>query len=263
MMKLVDSHCHLHLIDLALFDHDMNKVFKQAQLKGVEHFLCVSVDLEAYPKLCQLAETYSEVSISVGVHPNHGESTVPTFEALMKLAEHPACIAIGETGLDFFRVTETEERMKQRDCFSIHIQTAKKTQKPLIIHTREAAADTLSQLKNEKAETVGGVMHCFTESWDVAVAAMDLGFYISFSGIVTFKNALALQDVAKKMPLEKILIETDSPYLAPAPFRGTQNHPALVYRVAEVLAELRGASVAEIAEATTTNFYRCFPGAKR
>lgn len=262
-MKLIDSHCHIHLLDLALFQNDLQLLLQEAKAKGVEHFLCVSVELKDYPVLCDLAETYPDISISVGVHPNHDEENTPTVEQLIQMAQHPACIALGETGLDYFRVASTSAQAKQRDAFSTHIQAAVATKKPLIIHTREAAADTLSQLQQESASQVGGVMHCFTESWEVAVAAMDLGFYISFSGIVTFKNATALQTVAKKMPLDRILIETDSPYLAPEPFRGKQNHPALVYRVAEVLATLRETSVEDIAALTTENFYRCFPGAKR
>lgn len=258
-MPLVDSHCHLHLMDLTEFHHQLEPVLQLAKAADVQHLLCVSVDLDAYDKLCALAQQHPDfISISVGVHPDHTMPTEPTVAQLMQHAAQPGCIAIGETGLDYFRVQDPAAIALQQQRFRDHIHVAKQTQKPLIIHTRQAAADTISYLKTEKAETVGGVMHCFTESWEIATAAMDLGFYISFSGIVTFKNARDLQETAQKMPLDRILIETDSPYLAPTPFRGKQNHPALVKHVAEALAVLRNTSFEEIAEATTANFYRCF-----
>lgn len=257
-LSLIDSHCHLHLMDLTPFPNQIQQVLDEAKAKGVNQVLCVSVDLEDYPKLCEIAKTYKQVFISVGVHPNHKMEVEPTAEHLVHLAQFPSCIAIGETGLDYFRVETEEEKVTQRSRFIAHIHAAMTTKKPLIIHTRQAASDTLAYLKSEQAEKAGGVMHCFTESWDVAKGAMDLGFYISFSGIVTFKNALELQEVARRMPLDRILIETDSPYLAPAPFRGSQNQPAYVYRVAEMLSELRGEPVEQIAQATTDNFYRCF-----
>jgi TatD DNase family protein len=257
-VELIDSHCHLHLMDLSAFPNQIQQVLDEAKEKGVGQVLCVSVDLEDYPKLCEMSKVFKQVFISVGVHPNHEMNVEPTAEHLAKLAQFPACVALGETGLDYYRIETEEEKARQLTRFVAHIHAAIATKKPLIIHTRQAATDTIAYLTNEKADRAGGVMHCFTESWEVAKAAMDLGFYISFSGIVTFKNALEIQDVAKKMPLDRILIETDTPYLAPTPFRGTQNQPAYVYRVAEMLAELRGETVEQVAQATTENFYRCF-----
>ncbi|MCX7116045.1 MAG: TatD family hydrolase [Gammaproteobacteria bacterium] len=258
---LVDSHCHLHLMDLSEYEHGIQSVLDLAKENQVDHLLCVSVELAHHAQLCEIANQHPNVSISVGLHPNHETADEPSVDELVQLAQHPSCVAIGETGLDYYRVEQADGIELQQARLIRHIQASLLTQRPLIIHTRQAAEDTLALLKKEQA--IGGVMHCFTETWEVAKAAMDLGFYISFSGIVTFKNAVALQDVAKRLPIERMLIETDSPYLAPAPYRGKQNHPALVSRVAEVIAELRGESFEYIAEATTENFYRCFPLAKR
>jgi TatD DNase family protein len=256
---LVDSHCHLNFIDLTDFDNDLNKVIIQAQENGVEHFLCVCVELGDYPVLCQLAENYPAISISVGLHPNSEIEQEPDVATLCELAKrHPACIAIGETGLDYCRTKTRQAQEKQRWRFRTHIQAALITSKPLIIHTRQAAEDTLLLMQEEKASDIGGVMHCFTEDWDIARRALDMNFYISLSGIVTFKNATAVQEVAKKVPLDRLLIETDSPYLAPSPYRGKQNHPALVKYVAMALSELRQISYEDIARQTTENFYRCF-----
>lgn len=255
---LVDSHCHLNFIDLSDFDNTLDRVIDRAHEVGVEHMLCVCVELEDYPSLKDIARTYSDVSISVGVHPNSEMKNEVSPEQLIALAADPACIAIGETGLDYYRTDTQSARENQRQRFKHHIQAAKDTQKPLIIHTRQAAEDTLLLMKNEKAQDIGGVMHCFAEDLEIAKKAMDLNFYISFSGIVTFKNAKTLHEVAKDVPLDRILIETDSPYLAPVPFRGKQNHPALVKHVAEALCELRQISFEDIAKITTENFYRCF-----
>lgn len=255
---LIDSHCHLHSIDLHEFDDDMDNVIKQAHDNGVEHLLCVCLELSEMPVLQRLAEKYPTVSISAGIHPNTIVNDEPTAEQLAMHAAHPACIAIGETGLDYFRTETTEARQLQQTRFRQHIRAALITSKPLIIHTREAADDTLLLMAEENAAAIGGVMHCFAENWDVAQRALDLNFYISFSGIVTFKNATQLQEVAKKVPLDRILIETDSPYLAPVPFRGKQNHPALVKHVALALSELRQVDYETIAAQTTENFYRCF-----
>lgn len=255
---LVDSHCHLNFLDLADFDHDITNVLAQAKANDVGHFLCVCVELADYPQLENLAMNYSNISISVGVHPNSDMDFPVTAEMLCDLAVNPACIAIGETGLDYYRTHTDEAQEVQRHRFREHIKAALKTAKPLIIHTREAAGDTIALMMEENAAQIGGVMHCFAESLDIAHKAMDLNFYISFSGILTFKNATALQEVARKIPLNRILIETDSPYLAPVPYRGKQNHPALVKYVAEALAELRGMKVEEIAAITTENFYNCF-----
>lgn len=253
---LIDSHCHLDCIDLTLFNNDLNNVIQNAQTNDVQAMLCVCIDLENFPKVLKIAEQYSFVYASVGFHPNTQEGEDPTVERLIELAKHPKIIAIGETGLDYYRSQgETEW---QRERFRRHIQAAKQLKKPLIIHTRDAREDTLKIMKEEAADKIGGVMHCFTETWDMAEKAMEMNFYISFSGIVTFKNAEALQEVAKKVPLDRLLIETDSPYLAPIPYRGKQNQPAYVRYVAESIAKLRGIPVEKIAEATTENFSRLF-----
>lgn len=255
---IVDSHCHLNFLDLTDFNNDMAEVLSKAHANGVEHFLCVCVDLSDYPQLEQLAKDYKQISISVGVHPNSEMEHPVTAETLIDLAANPDCIAIGETGLDYYRTETDEAQDMQRDRFRQHIKAALSTKKPLIIHTRQAAEDTLKLMKEENAEQIGGVMHCFAEDLDIALRSIDLNFYISFSGIVTFKNAISLQEVARKIPLDRILIETDSPYLAPVPYRGKQNHPALVKHVAETIAQLRGMEYEEIARISTENFYRCF-----
>jgi TatD DNase family protein len=255
---LVDSHCHLNMLDLSGFHEDMNEVLKQAREVGVRHFLCVCVELTDLPALYDLASTYPDISISVGVHPNTLMPEEADAAALEKLAKHPACIAMGETGLDYYRTETDEAKEIQRQRFREHIRASRASSKPLIIHTREAAEDTLLLMKEEGAAEVGGVMHCFSENWDIARRALDLNFYLSFSGILTFKNAHTLHDVAKKAPADRLLIETDSPYLAPVPFRGKQNHPALVRYVAEHLSALRGVDYATIAAQTTENFYECF-----
>lgn len=263
-MKLIDSHCHLHLLNLDDFSGKLSHVLAEGAVKNIVHYLCVSVELGDYPVLREIAKQFPQVSISVGVHPNHDTSVASlSVEDLTNLAIEPYCVAIGETGLDYYRVESFAQKSIQQQYFVTHIEAAKQTNTPLIIHTRQASEDTLSLLRSENASQVGGVMHCFTETWEVASKAIDLGFYISFSGILTFKNATDLQEVAKKVPLDRVLIETDSPYLAPTPFRGQQNHPALVYRVAEMLAELRGTTFEEIANITTANFYECFPRALR
>lgn len=256
---LVDSHCHLNFLDLNEFAQDLQNVMDEAKNADVEHMLCVCVDLNDYPLLQKIADTYPNVSLSVGVHPNTEMKQEVRSEQLSLLAEsHSACIAIGETGLDYYRTQDEESREIQRARFREHIKAAIKTKKPLIIHTREAAEDTLNIMAEENAAEIGGVMHCFAEDLDIARRAIELNFYISFSGIVTFKNAKELQKVAKEIPLERILIETDSPYLAPVPFRGKQNHPALVRHVAFFLSELRQMKYERIAEVTTNNFYQCF-----
>ncbi len=254
----IDSHCHLNMLDLSAFNGQLDEVLKQAESAGVERMLCVSVDIEHYPELKQIAEQYPNIWISFGIHPNSEMEHELDEQAIAKWADHPACIAIGETGLDYYRTEPGHAQDVQRERFRQHIRASKATKKPLIIHTRQAAEDTLKIMREEQAEQIGGVMHCFAEDLPVAEASIDLNFYISFSGIVTFKNASSLKEVAKAIPLERMLIETDSPYLAPVPFRGKQNHPALVSHVAEYIAELRGLSVEEVANTTKDNFYRCF-----
>lgn len=254
----IDSHCHLNMIDLSEYGQDLDSLLMQAQSDGVEHFLSVCVELADIPVLRQLAARYPNVSTSVGVHPNTEEPFEPDAAELVRLAKHPSCIAIGETGLDYYRVDTEAGRLSQQQRFREHIQAAISIQKPLIIHTRQAADDTIRIMQEEGADRIGGVMHCFAESLEVAEKAMALNFYISFSGIVTFKNALSLQEIAQKIPLNKMLIETDSPYLAPMPYRGKQNQPGLVKYVAEKIATLRGITVEEVALATRSNFNHCF-----
>ena len=255
-MTLVDSHCHLNMLDLTSYDNDLQGVIDHACAAGVEHMLCVSVELKTIPTILAISERFSMVSASIGVHPNDSKDDPVSVSQLVELAQHPKVVAIGETGLDYFRSQGDLEW--QRDAFRTHIRAAKELGKPLIIHTREAKADTLKILREEDASEVGGVFHCFTEDWDTALAAIDLGFYISFSGIVTFKNATDLQNVAKLMPLDRMLVETDSPYLAPVPYRGKPNYPAYVKDVAQFIAQLRGESCLTIAEKTTANYFELF-----
>ena len=250
---LVDSHCHLNFPELS---GRIDEALALMRDNRVTHALCVSVTLQEFPQVRALAERFPQIYASVGVHPDYPDVPVVTEEELVSLADHPKIVAIGETGLDYFRIKGDSEW--QRDRFRTHIRAAHRSRKPLIIHTREAAADTLRIMREERAGEVGGVMHCFTESWDVAQSAMDLGFYISFSGIVTFKNALGLKDVARRVPLERMLIETDAPYLAPVPFRGKTNEPGLVKYVAEEIARLRDIPLDQVASATTSNFFRLF-----
>lgn len=252
----IDSHCHLDRIDLEPYHNDFNTFMADARAKQIRHMLCIGIDLESYPDMLALVEPYPEISLSVGVHPNVTEGKEPTVDELLQLAAHDKVIAIGETGLDYFHGKGDLEWQFQR--FRNHINVAKILGKPLIIHTREAGQDSLAVLREEGADQVGGIIHCFTEDWAYAEKALDLGFYISFSGIVTFKNALAIKDVAQRVPADRFLIETDSPYLAPAPYRGKPNYPTYVRYVAEHLAELRGSSVEEIAELSRDNFYRLF-----
>ena len=226
----------------------------------VGHALCVSVTLDKFPEVLALAEQFDNFYASVGVHPDYEDIEEPSVDALVKLANHPKVVAIGETGLDYFRLTGDLEW--QRTRFRTHIRAAILAKKPLIIHTRSAAEDTLKIMREEGAAQVGGVMHCFTESLEVALAAISMGFYISFSGIVTFKNAAQLKEVAQKIPLDKMLVETDSPYLAPVPFRGKTNQPAYVKYVAQEIADLRGISLDAVTQATTANFFNLFRAAK-
>ena len=252
----VDSHCHLDFPDLA---SQLGDLLGNMRDNNVSHALCVSVNLEDFPRVLALAEAHPNLFASVGVHPDYENLAEPQAAQLASLARHPRVVAIGETGLDYFRLKGDLEW--QRERFRQHIRAARECGKPLIIHTRAAAADTLRIMAEEGADKTGGVMHCFTESWEVAQQAMEMNFYISFSGIVTFRNAAALKDVAKKIGLEKMLIETDSPYLAPVPHRGKINQPAFVRHVAEEIAALRGIRVEEVAAATTANFFNLFKAA--
>lgn len=259
-MFLVDSHCHLDMLDLAPENDDMNKYISRAQEMGVQYFLNVCVSMAEFPTILRTAEAYPNVAVSVGLHPNDQDEEVD-IDTLVKSAQHPKVIAIGETGLDYFRTSGDTEW--QRERFQRHIKAAKLSQKPLIIHMRDAKDDTIRMMREEGADQVGGVMHCFSENLETAKRAMDLNFYISFSGTVTFKNAVTIQEVAKIMPIDKMLIETDSPYLAPTPKRGKPNEPAYVRYTAEYIAALRGLPLSEFAEQTTNNFFTLFKGAVR
>lgn len=253
----IDSHCHINFPDLA---GKLPEVFDLMAANQVSHALCIGVELEKFPEIRALAETYPNVYASVGVHPDHEDCTEPTVDELVALADHPRVVAIGETGLDYFRLTGDLEW--QRERFRTHIRAARASRKPLVIHTRAAADDTLRIMREENAGEAGGVMHCFTESLAVAEAAIELGFYISFSGIVTFKNAASLREVAASIPLERMLIETDAPYLAPVPHRGQTNQPGYVKHVAEEIARVRGIAVEAVGEVTSANFFRLFAAAQ-
>lgn len=253
---LVDSHCHLDRLDLEPFDGQLSNALQAANDQGVGHLLCVCIDLEHLDDVLKPARDFEFVSASVGVHPNERDGQEPTVEELVRLADDEQIVAIGETGLDYFRSEGDLEW--QRERFRNHIAAAKQTGKPLIIHMREAAADTIQILKEERANEVGGVMHCFTEDREIARQALDLNFMISFSGIVTFNSAKELKEVAKMVPSDRMLVETDSPYLAPVPFRGKSNQPAYVRKVAEHVAELRQSSLDEIAAQTTDNYFSLF-----
>ncbi len=249
----IDSHCHINFPELA---EKLDELLANMRHNEVTHALCVSVNLENFPQIQLLAEQHENIYASIGVHPDHESDTEPTQAQLVQLAQHPKVVAIGETGLDYFRLKGDLEWQRAR--FRTHIRAARACRKPLIIHTREAAADTLRIMAEEGAAEVGGVMHCFTENLEVALAAIAMNFYISFSGIVTFKKATQIKEVAQKIPLDRILIETDAPYLAPVPFRGKLNQPAYVKHVAEEIAKLRGISLVEVGAATTRNFGRLF-----
>jgi len=249
----VDSHCHIDFPELA---DQLPAVLDAMAAERVTHALCIGVNLPDLPRVLRIATEHPNVYASVGVHPDYEDTTEPTVDVLCELASRPKVVAIGETGLDYYRLTGDLEW--QRTRFRTHIRAARACGKPLVIHTRSAADDTLSIMRDERAGDAGGVMHCFTETLAVARAALDLGFHISFSGIVTFKNARELKDVAREVPLERMLIETDSPYLAPVPYRGKQNQPAYVRYVAEEIARLRGIGIDEVARATSHNFFTLF-----
>jgi len=254
---LVDSHCHLDLPELA---GNLNQILDSMQLADVGCAVCIGVTLEDFPRILSIAETCPRVFATVGVHPENTGVQEPSVDDLVTLAGHPRVIGIGETGLDYYWHKDAPEW--QRERFRTHIRAARAAGKPLVVHNRDATADTLRVLKEEDAGEVGGVLHCFTETWEVAQAALDLGFHISISGIVTFKNAQLVKDVARRVPLDRLLVETDAPYLAPVPFRGKLNQPAYVRKVAEEIARLREVSCEEIARATTDNFFRLFQAAQ-
>lgn len=253
----VDSHCHINFPELAA---RLPEILGKMEENRVSHALCVSVNLPEFPQVLDLAERHQNIYASVGVHPDYEDTPEPSVVQLVELAQHPKIVAIGETGLDYYRLQGDLEW--QRERFRVHIRASRETRKPLIIHTRAASEDTLRVLREEGAGVnaggVAGVMHCFTETLEVAQAAVEMGFYISFSGIVTFKSAKELQAVAQALPLERILIETDSPYLAPVPHRGKINEPGFVMHVAEFLSQLKGLPLETVAQATTDNFFKLF-----
>ncbi|MBR0565756.1 TatD family hydrolase [Azoarcus sp. L1K30] len=253
----VDSHCHLDFPDLAARE---DEILATMAVNGVGHALCISVKLEDFPRVRSLAERHGNLWASVGVHPDNAECEEPDVDRLLELADHPRVVAIGETGLDYY--WHKDEPAWQRDRFRTHIRAARACGKPLIIHTRNSAADTLRLMREEDAQACGGVMHCFTESREVAEAALEMGFYISFSGIVTFRNAKALKEVAAWVPLERMLIETDAPYLAPMPHRGKTNEPGWVVHVADEIARLRDLPLETVEQTTTDNFFRLFTHAQ-
>lgn len=255
---LVDSHCHL---DFPEFSGKIPELLAAMAHNGVGYALCAGVRLEAFPDILRLTSQHPNLFAAVGVHPDNEDGAEPDADTLIALAATPGVVAIGETGLDYYRLQGDLEWQRRR--FRTHIDAAKRARKPLIVHTRAAAADTLAILEQEQASEIGGVFHCFTESLDTAKAALDMGFHISLSGIVTFKNATALKEVARFVPLDRLLVETDAPYLAPTPHRGKLNEPSYVLHVAEEVARLRGIDIAEVAEATTANFFALFADARR
>jgi TatD DNase family protein len=256
---LTDSHCHMDRLDLSRFGGSLQGVLDVAAANGVTRLLSVATDLESWPALARLTAPYPFIALSVGVHPSEDRGRAPTVTELTALGQESRVVAIGETGLDYYYGRESVVR--QQDWFRIHIAAARELGKPLIVHTRDAREDTLRILAEEGAAEVGGVLHCFTEDWDMAAQALELNFHISFSGIVTFKNARSIQDAARRMPADRLLVETDSPYLAPIPHRGRPNHPAWVRHVAEFVAQLRGESLEQIAVTTTANYLRLFGSA--
>jgi TatD DNase family protein len=257
-MQLIDSHCHIDFEDLA---KRQDEILENARANEVAYMLAVSVCLEDFPRVLKLAKNHKNIFASVGVHPNHKDAHDPSKEELMDLGKDPNIIAIGETGLDYFRSEGNLDWQYER--FAHHIAAARELNKPLIIHTRSAADDTMDALRNQNATEAGGVIHCFAEDWKIAQQALDIGFYLSFSGIVTFKSAASIQEVARKAPLDRILVETDAPFLAPVPHRGKTNEPAFVRHTAEFVADLRGISVEALAEATSNNFFTLFKSAQR
>ncbi len=253
---LVDSHCHLDRLKLDKYDGDLTKALESAREVGVGKMLCVGISLENREAVTKLAEDFDDVVASVGVHPLDVESGLATEQQLIEWGRHPKVVALGESGLDYYYSDESKQ--VQQESFAVHLRAAKQAKLPVIVHTRDARQDTLDLIAEHGCQESAGVLHCFTESWEMAEAAMDMNYYVSISGIVTFKNAEALRDVARKMPLDRLLVETDSPYLAPVPFRGKPNEPAFVREVAKFVADLKGISYEKLCEITGENFHRLF-----
>ncbi|MGB6975987.1 MAG: TatD family hydrolase [Gammaproteobacteria bacterium] len=258
---LVDSHCHLDRLELAPYQGQLALALQAAKEQGIGHILCVCIDLLHFPQVLTIAEQYPDITATVGLHPNEVATQEPTGDELVQLGQHHKIVGIGETGLDYYR-TQGEDIHGQQQRFRTHIAVAKQLKKPLIVHSRQAREDTISLLKSEGATGIGGVLHCFTEDWEMAKQALALNFYISFSGIITFRNAQALREVAAKIPLDRLLIETDAPYLAPEPYRGKSNEPQYVRYVAQHLADLKKLDFETVAEQTTKNFFNLFSLAK-
>ncbi len=255
--KFIDSHCHLDMLDLTAYNNDFEQLVEAIRAENIEKMLCVSVDLERWNEMADLVAPFDDIYLSVGVHPGAVPALIPASEeSFLPMLQNPKVIAIGETGLDYHY--SVEHKIAQQASFITQIDIAKKYQKPLIIHTRDARKDTIDILTAENARDIGGILHCFTEDWEMAKKGLDLGFHISFSGIITFKNAQELRDVVAKTPLDRMLIETDSPYLTPVPFRGKANHPGLVPLVAKTIAEVKQISIEEVAEQTAHNFKQLF-----
>ncbi len=253
----IDSHCHLDRLDLSRHNNDMSQLLTAAHNRGVQKFLCVAINLEHIADVLAIAENYPNVYASVGVHPSEPKPEhALSIETLVNLANHPKVIALGEMGLDYSYGNDTKELQKERFC--IQLQAAKKIEKAVIVHSRDAVEDTLEILKRELCGNSVGVMHCFTESWDMASRALDMGLYISISGIVTFKNAVSLREVVKKIPLDRLLVETDAPYLAPVPYRGKPNEPTYLPEIIAAIADIKKVSVEELGKITTANFNRLF-----
>lgn len=253
---LVDSHCHLDRLKLNKYDGELDAALQAARDRGVGKMLCVGISLDNRQAVTELAETHEDVVASVGVHPLDVDAGLATESQLVEWSKHPKVVALGETGLDYYYSDETKE--VQSKSFAIHLRAASEAKLPVIVHTRDARQDTLDLIREHGNSEYAGVLHCFTESWEMASAAMDMNYYISLSGIVTFKNAEELRDVARKMPLDRLLVETDSPYLAPIPYRGKPNEPAFVREVAEFVADLKGISYEKLCEITGENFHRLF-----
>ncbi|MRI35212.1 hydrolase TatD [Endozoicomonas sp. OPT23] len=258
---LIDSHCHIDRLKLDTYDGDLDKAVAAAKEAGVDKILCVGIDLEHADQVVGIAEKYQDVFASVGIHPLEKDAAEPDLETLLKYAKHEKVVAIGESGLDYYYSADNKE--VQRERFRIHLQAAAQSQLPIIVHTRDAREDTLDLIRQHGDLDRAGVLHCFTESLEMAQAVMEMNYMISISGIVTFRNASELREVVKNIPLDRLLIETDSPYLAPVPNRGKPNEPKYLPDVARCVAGLKGVTVAELAEATTANFYRLFPKALR
>lgn len=252
----IDSHCHLDKVDLTPYNGDFEAMLAAARDRDVSRMLCVSIDLEQFERMYQLAAGRDQIDMSVGVHPLHAHETPVTAEQLVELAQRPEIVALGETGLDYYYQTDTVE--VQKAGFIAHLQASRETGMPVIVHTRDARQDTLDIIREHGDPAVAGVLHCFTESWEMAEQALALGYYISFSGIITFRNAESLREVVKQVPMERILIETDSPYLAPVPYRGKKNEPQYVPEVAQLIADLKGLTVAEVARISADNYTRLF-----